>query len=82
VSGLRVLPECTDEMIRQNPTAIRSKYLDPIDLQVHRVNQISAAIGTVYGDVTSGFDPITGAFTSSLINYGSDGTYETAAVNP
>lgn len=81
-SGLRVLPDCTDEIIQQNPTAIRSKYLDPIDKRIHQANQAADAIGTVYGNMDSWFDELTGAFSPSVPNYGSDGTYQTAAVNP
>lgn len=81
-SELRVLPDCTDDMIQRNPTAIRSKYLDPIDKRIHQANQAAEAIGTVYGNMDSWFDELTGAFTPGIPDYGSDGTYQTAAVNP
>jgi hypothetical protein len=76
----RALPDCTDEMIQQYPTAIRSKYLDPLDLQIHRAAQAAQAVGIVYGDMSGRFDQLTGAFTPSSPTYGSDGTYQTAAV--
>lgn len=78
----RVLPDCTDDIIRQNPTALRSKYLDPIDKRIHQANQVADGAATVYGNMNSWFDELTGAFTPGVPNYGSDGTYQTAAVNP
>lgn len=82
VSGLRTLPDCTPLLIQQNPTAIRSKYLDPIDKRILQASNAGQAVGTVYGNMNSAFDELTGAFTPAVSNYGSDGTYQTAAVNP
>lgn len=76
-SLLSALPDCTDEFMRQNPTAIRSKYLDPIDLQIHRAAVLA---GIIYGEPSGQFDSLTGAFTPGIANYGAEGTYQTAAV--